>query len=184
MSEAKPKRAPRESARGNGAGAKAKPAESAEVLSSPAPETATAAVALETAIAREPASKSVGEPSRVESQPKGKPISATSGSWADPWAAWSDAQSALARGFEDVAMEATSLTRSGFEATTEATKAVLGAKTFAEVVEINAGFARRSFDATLAGAAKLSEIGVKAATDASRPILNRLGETWKNLGAR
>ena len=175
MSEAKPRKAPRESIRNNGGSSKPKPVEPAESASPAAPETATAAIALETA-----AAEPVREREPAKPQSGGK---RTQESWADPWAAWTDAQSALARGFEAVALEVTSLSRFGFAAATDATKAVLGAKTFAEVVEINAGFARRSFDASLAGAAKLSEIGVKAATEASRPIINRLGESWKNLGA-
>jgi hypothetical protein len=175
MSEAKPRKAPRESIRGNGGSNKPKAVEPAEIASPAALETATAGIALETA-AEEP----VHEPKSAKPQNGNRRAQE---SWVDPWTAWTDAQSAMARGFEAVALEVTSLSRSGFAAATDATKAVLSAKTFAEVVEINTGFARRSFDATLAGAAKLSEIGVKAATDASRPIINRLGESWKNLGA-
>jgi hypothetical protein len=175
MSEAKSRRAPRESIRGNGGSSKPKPVEAAKIASPAALETATAAVALETA-----AAEPVHEPKPAKPQNGSRRAQE---SWADPWTAWTDAQSALARGFEAVAVEVTSLSRSGIAAATDATKAVLGAKTFAEVVEINAGFARRSFDVTLAGAAKLSEIGVKAATEASRPIIDRLGENWKNLGA-
>jgi hypothetical protein len=175
MSEAKPRKVQRESIRGNDGSSKPKPVESAKIASPAALETATAAVALETAAAEpghEPKSAKPQSGSRRAQE-----------SWADPWTAWADAQSALARSFEAVAVEVTSLSRFGIAAATDATKAVLGAKTFAEVVEINAGFARRSFDVTLAGAAKLSEIGVKAATEALRPIIDRLGENWKNLGA-
>src|SRR5437764_582579 len=90
----------------------------------------------------------------------------------------------ISRGCEAAATEVGGLTRAGMATTTEAATAMLGAKTLAEAIEINAGYARRGFDAMLGGAAKLSEIGVKAATDASRPILDRIGESWKGLGGR
>jgi phasin family protein len=198
MSEPRPKRAPREATRRNGGAATAgsptaanptaaNPTAPAEIDAGSTPETATAAVALATATAAEP----IPEP--VITQPKpaaeaapaapqapgSKPASEEL--WADPWSALTEAQSALARGFEEAATEFGGLTRSGIAATTEAANAMLGAKTLAEAIEINTGYARRGFDAMLGGAAKLSEIGVKTATDASRPILNRLGESWKSL---
>ena len=189
MSEARPKRAPRESARRTGAAAiKASPTAPVEIDTGSAPETATAAVALATAVAAEPipepvvtrAERGAGAAAAPPQAP-GDTKPAGEDLWADPWSALTEAQSALARGFEAVATEVGGLTRSGIAATTEAATAMLGAKTLAEAIEINTGYARRGFDAMLGGAAKLSEIGVKAATDASRPILNRLGESWKSL---
>jgi len=189
MSEARPKRAPRESTRRTGAAAsEASPTAPAEIDTGSAPETATAAVALATAVAAEPipepvvtrAERAAGTAAAPPQAP-GDTKPAGEDLWADPWSALTEAQSALARGFEAVATEVGGLTRSGIAATTEAATAMLGAKTLAEAIEINTGYARRGFDAMLGGAAKLSEIGVKAATDASRPILNRLGESWKSL---
>jgi phasin family protein len=187
MSDVKPKRASRESLRGKAAAGEAGPVEIATGL---APETATAPVALATAAAAaepipavieaaaEPADRAAASAS---AQAAAETNSAIEGLWADPWSAVTEAQSALARGFEAAATEVGGLTRSGIAATTEAATAMLGAKTLAEAIEINAGYARRGFDAMLGGAAKLSEIGVKAATDASRPILDRIGESWKGL---
>jgi phasin family protein len=188
MSEARPKRAPRESTRRTGTAAtEASPTAPAEIDTGSVPETATAAVALATAAVEpipepvvtlaEPAAEAMPAPPQApgDTKPAGEDL------WADPWSALTEAQSALARGFEAVATEVGGLTRSGIAASTEAATAMLGAKTLAEAIEINTGYARRGFDAMLGGAAKLSEIGVKAATDASRPILDRLGESWKSL---
>src|SRR4051794_26792325 len=219
MSEARPKRAPRESTRRTGAAAsEASPTAPAEIDTGSVPETATPAVALAppapaepipqplvtrahpapgtaaqraTAVAPEPtpdpgaprAERPAGTAAAPPQAP-GDTKPASEDLWADPWSALTEAQSALARGFEAVATEVGGLTRSGIAATTEAATAMLGAKTLAEAIEINTGYARRGFDAMLGGAAKLSEIGVKAATDASRPILNRLGESWKSLNGR
>lgn len=174
MREAKPKRAPRGLARRNGARTETPAMEPTDA----APKTATAAVALETAAMAEAAETPAAAVKSTQ-----RATATFDDFWADPWSALAEFQSAMARGFEAVADEVTGLTRSGITAATEAAKAMLGAKNFAEAIEINTGFARRSFDAMIGGTAKLSEIGVKAATDAARPVLNRLGETWSNLRA-
>jgi len=91
------------------------------------------------------------------------------------WAALAEAQAAAARGFEALIGEMTNFTRSEMTAAANTATAMLGVKTFAEAVEVNLGFARRSFDAIIGSAAKLSEISAKTAAEASRPILSRLG---------
>ena len=93
---------------------------------------------------------------------------------ADPvWSAIADAHAALAHGFEAMALECTGWTRSGVTATTDAAVAILGARSFAEIVEINDALARRGIDAMIESSARLSEISLKAATEASRPMLAR-----------
>jgi hypothetical protein len=89
-----------------------------------------------------------------------------------------EAQAAFARVLEAMTVEMTGLARAGIAAATETATAMLSAKTLADAVEINAGFARRSVDALIGSSAKLSEIGIRFATDASRPVLARLGEDW------
>ena len=97
------------------------------------------------------------------------------------WAALAEAQAAAARGFEALVGEINTLTRSEMAAATNSATAMLGVKTLAEAVEVNLGYARRSFDALIGSSAKLSEIGVKAAAEASRPILTRFGSGWKAM---
>jgi Phasin protein len=92
-----------------------------------------------------------------------------------PWTAFAEAQAALARGFEAIAVEIAGKTRSGIAAASDAAIALLGARTFSEAIDINAGLARRGVDAVIEGSAKLSDIGVKAVSEASRPMLARLG---------
>src|SRR5438874_3589849 len=93
---------------------------------------------------------------------------------ADPvWGAIADAHAALAHGFEAMALECTGWTKSGVTAATDAALAILGAKSFAEIVEINAALTRRGIDAVIESSARLSEISLKAATEASRPMLAR-----------
>jgi phasin family protein len=169
MSDVKPKRAARNSPRDDGF--EAEPSAPAEIAPAAATETATAAVALRTA---EAAESPPGAPEAANPTPARD----------DPWTVWAESQTALARGFAAIAAETGAMSRSGIAAASDAAKAMLGVKTLAEAIEINAGFARRSFDAMIGGAAKLSEIGVKAATEASRPILGRLAESWEGLRAR
>ena len=96
----------------------------------------------------------------------------------EPWAVFAEMQTALAHGLEEAAAEMTALAWSGIAAASEAGIAMLGARTLAEAVEINAGLVRRRTDAIIEGSTRLSEIVAKAATEASRPILARLGTAW------
>jgi len=99
----------------------------------------------------------------------------------EAWAALAEAQAAAVRGFEAIVEEVNAFTRSEIAAAADGATALLGARTLAEAVDVNLGFARRSFDVLIGSSAKLSEIGAKTASDASRPILSRLGDGWKML---
>jgi hypothetical protein len=96
----------------------------------------------------------------------------------DPWAAFSDAQSVLARGWEEFAAAVSGISRSGIAAAAEAAGALLGATTFSEAVEINAALAQRGTGVVIEGSARLAEIGVKAMSELSQPILSRFGARW------
>jgi hypothetical protein len=98
------------------------------------------------------------------------------------WAALAEAQAAAVRGFEALLGEMTSFTRSEMAAAAHSATAMLGAKNFTEAVEVNLGYARRSFDALIGSAAKMSEIGAKAAAEASKPMLSRF-ENGKSFRA-
>jgi phasin family protein len=95
---------------------------------------------------------------------------------------FAESQTAVARGLEALALETAALARSGFSTVADTATALLGARTFADAVEVQAGFTRRSIDAALDGSARLSEIAAKTAAEASRPILSRLEEAWRNPG--
>ena len=116
------------------------------------------------------------------------PLADSPGSPADswsadhPWTAFAEAQAALARGFEAIAVEIAGMTRSGIAAASDAAIALLGARNFSAAVDIKAGLARRGVDAVIEDSARLSDIGVKAAGEASRPMLARLGGTWSSAG--
>jgi hypothetical protein len=190
MSDGKPRRVARESAR------RETPSEEIPAAAVPpfdaAPPQPSIAAPTEAAISQ-PAPASVAAPEPVMAvmppQPTIAPAAAVTAVEAeaapadDAWAALLEAHAALARGLEEIAGEVSGLSRSGIAAAADAAVALIGAKTFAEAVEINAALARHGVDAMIEGSAKLSEIGVKAMTDASRPILSRLGAAWSGAGA-
>ena len=94
------------------------------------------------------------------------------------FAALVQSQTALARGLEAMSVEVTELAISGIDAATRTATDMLGVKTLSDAIEVNAGFTRSSFDALVGGSAKLSELGMKLATEASQPILTQLGKSW------
>lgn len=87
-----------------------------------------------------------------------------------------ESQAAMARGFEAMAKEMTGIARTGLAAASDGAEALLGARSFADAVEAQLGFARRSCDAWIGGTVKLTEIGLRAANEASRPMLSRLAD--------
>jgi phasin protein len=91
----------------------------------------------------------------------------------DAWSRLNEAQLVLARGFEATTAQMTGMTHSGFAASADAAVALLGARTFADVAEINAALVRRGVDAAFESSAKLTEIGMKAMAEASRLLLWR-----------
>lgn len=185
MSDVKPKRAAREPGRGDISPGEPVPARTAPVVPAAmvpeamVPEAPTAPEVVSTA----PEAAAHTPPVMVSAT--AAPLAdspSDSRSPDDPWTAFAEAQAALARGFEAIAVEITGMTRSGIAAASDTAIALLGARNFSEAVEINAGLARRGVDAVIAGSAKLTDIGVKAASEASRPMLARLGGTRSSAG--
>lgn len=170
MSDGKPRRAPRDMAPGE---------------ASPAATVGEAVMGVPTPMVP-PEAASIPEPppaiAAAMTEPVPPPaITAAAEVAVDSWTAVADAQAVLARGFEQFAVELTGLTRTGMVAGTDAALGMLGARTLAEAVEINAGLARRGVDAMISGSARLSEIGLKTMTDASKPMLAQFGARWEGV---
>jgi len=73
-------------------------------------------------------------------------------------------------GIESLSKEVVSLAQSSLESSTAATKAMFAAKTLKDVVELQADFAKTSFEKLVANSTKLGEMTVKLATDSAAPI--------------
>jgi Phasin protein len=94
----------------------------------------------------------------------------------DAFAALVQSQTALARGLEAMSVEMAGLALSGIDTAARAATKMLGVKTLSDAIDVNAGFACSSLDALVGGSAKLSELGVKLATETSRPFLHSWGK--------
>jgi hypothetical protein len=174
MSDVTPRRPARAAERNEIARGEAMPTETGPIIipqPPAAPEAASVRALIVPDSVRQAAAESVAES-------VGPPVAAAD----DAWTALAEVQAAFARGFEEITVEMTGIARSGIAAAADAAMAMLGARTFAETVEINAGLARRGADAMIEGSARLSDIGVKAASEASRPILSRFGAHWSGAG--
>lgn len=187
MSDAKPRRGGREAARHEAAAGEAMAPAAPPVTTGPAePETGRKA-APEAAPPPPPEPHAMANFAAAPAPapgPVGESAEPSEHHADDAWAALAEMQAALARGCEEIAAEMATLTRSNIAAATDAATAMLDARTFAEAVEISALLIRRRTDAMIEGSTKLSEIGMQAATAASRPILSRLAAGWSGAGYR
>jgi hypothetical protein len=170
MSDARPRRAARDSGRSEPVAAEEPAASDA---AADAPPLVAANLTAETVTA---AAVAVSPPEPAAPVIRGPEAAG------DAWTALTEAQAAVARACEEIAVELGGITRSGIAAGSDAALALLGARTLAEAVEINAVLVRRGFDAIVEGSARLSEIGVKAVAEASQPLLTRLSATWSAAG--
>ena len=100
----------------------------------------------------------------------------------DAAAAWAQSQAALARGLEALSAEMAGLALSGMNTVARAATKMLTVKTLADAIEVNAGFTCTSFDTLVGGSAKLSELGVKLATETTQPLLKQFGKSWSKSG--
>jgi hypothetical protein len=96
----------------------------------------------------------------------------------EAFAALVQSQTAMARGLEALSAELAGLALSGIDAAARTATNILAIKTLSDAIELNAGFTRNGFHALLDGSARLSELGVKLAAEASQPILTQLGKGW------
>jgi hypothetical protein len=86
-----------------------------------------------------------------------------------------ESQRAVASGVTALALEMTGLAHTTLTEAGESAAALIHARNFADAVEIQFGFVRRSFASLIAGSTRLSEIGAQLASKASRPIVAPLG---------
>jgi phasin family protein len=84
------------------------------------------------------------------------------------------ASTVYAKGVEAVAKTWAVFAQETFEASSNVAKAVLGAKTLKEAVEIQADFAKTTFDKFVAEGTKVSEASIKVANEALEPINARV----------
>ncbi|EWY39330.1 hypothetical protein N825_06390 [Skermanella stibiiresistens SB22] len=87
----------------------------------------------------------------------------------------------LAKGFEELGKRALAYSQSSLESGAAASKAVLGVKTVRDLVDLQSSFTKAQLDSALAETAKVSELSVKVANEAFKPINARLNATMEKL---
>ena len=88
--------------------------------------------------------------------------------------AFVQANTILVKGFEELSKEIVALTQASIETAATTTKAVFAAKTIKDVVALQSDFTKTSFDKFVSNSSKLSELGVKVASDAIAPVTARV----------
>ena len=91
------------------------------------------------------------------------------------------ANTVVSKGFEELSRELVGYAQASLESAASATKALFGAKTLQDVIQLNNEYAKSSFDTFLANSTKLSEMGLKVANEALEPISKRVSATVEKL---
>jgi phasin family protein len=91
--------------------------------------------------------------------------------------AMTKANRVLAEGLQALSKEILTYARSSLEHASQTATALLGAKTFDEVIQLNNDLAKSNLETMLARSAKLSEMGVTIASDALAPLGGRVEAT-------
>ena len=92
----------------------------------------------------------------------------------DNYEAYVAASTILAKGVENVSKAWVALTQNTLENSAQTAKALLGAKTLREAVDLQNDWAKSNFDKLVAESTKLSELTVKVANEAFGPINSRV----------
>jgi phasin family protein len=95
--------------------------------------------------------------------------------------AFATASAMYAKGFENVGKAWYALTQETVEASAAVAKALLGAKTLKEAVDLQTDFAKTTFDKYVAESTKLSEMSIKVANEAIQPINARVNVAVEKL---
>lgn len=88
-----------------------------------------------------------------------------------------------AKGVESLGQEVMDFTRTSIEGNVSAAKALMGAKDFNEVVEMQSDLTKKNFDQAVAEYSKLTEMSIKLANEAFAPLQDRfqvaVEKMWK-----
>lgn len=87
----------------------------------------------------------------------------------------------FAKGMQEASKTGFQTTQETIEESVAVTKAILGARSLKEVVDLQTSFVKTSFDKFVAEGGKLSETGIKLAEEALEPINERMNATVSKL---
>jgi len=95
--------------------------------------------------------------------------------------AYVESTSVFAKGVEAMGKELMGFTQSAVEANVANAKALFAATTLREVIDLQTGFSRSSFDSLVAESAKLTELSMALASETVEPLQLRLNATVEKL---
>lgn len=95
--------------------------------------------------------------------------------------AFVSAGNVAAKGFESINAEVMAFTKNQIEDQISATKAMMGAKTLQELIELQNDFAKSAFEAYTAHTTKLSEVATKVAQETFAPINAQVQATVEKM---
>jgi hypothetical protein len=130
-------------------------------------ELAAIPVAAEVAVVALP----VVAPPRPLLQPTPRAAEELLGGYRSAVAAMGESQRAVASGIKALALEMTGFAQSHLIAAGDSATAIIGARSLADAVETQFGFARRSLEGAFAASTRMSEIAVRLVSEAARPIV-------------
>jgi hypothetical protein len=99
----------------------------------------------------------------------------------EAFAALAESRAVLAHGVESMSDELAGLARNGIDTAARTAIEMLAVRTLSDAIEVNAGFARTSFDNWIGSSARLSELGARLAADAAQPFLACFGKCWTGV---
>ena len=94
------------------------------------------------------------------------------------------ASAILARGLEEMGQSVLALGQRNLESSLNLAKAAIGTTTLRQLVDLQTGYARDSFDRLVAEGSKLQEISLKTADAALQPLKARMAATIESFGAK
>jgi phasin len=80
-------------------------------------------------------------------------------------------------------VKALELARSNTDASFALARDLFGAKTFAEVIELQTAFARKQFDSVSAQVKELQDLTAKFVTESAKPVAAQVEKTFKDIKA-
>lgn len=88
----------------------------------------------------------------------------------DGFEAYAASSSALTKGVQAIAQEATEFSRKSFEKSTEAVERATSAKSFDKALEVQQGYAKEAYEAFVGQMSKFGELYVATAKEAYKPF--------------
>jgi hypothetical protein len=97
-------------------------------------------------------------------------------------AALARANAALVKGFEEFGQEVASCAEHSLVSAMDTARALVGIRTLADLLALNSKVAQATLEGALANSARLSEIGLRVASEALEPLNERVAQAFGRAG--